>query len=481
MEKNFLERFLKGFASTFLGQVISTLFHFASIMILTREISKVDFGIYTLIIVVSGFLLTISGLGLDLTLVKFMSGTDKMEGKVAFSKILLTRILSFILFTILFVWTAEFFLCIVDKKLMAYIFPISFLFVLWGLRDLFYRILQGLNYFKKYAITQSVSAALRLTLIFYFYLVGNLNLNNLILAEILCVVIVVLIGLIFIPFRRLYMRGSDKLTMKSLFKFSIPIYINNLASFSMTRLNLFIVGAMLNPVSVAYFDVGGKVADALKRASDSFILVFFPQLSNLISKGEKYQAEELITNSIKYAFLLIEIILLFSFLFRVEIITLLFSDKYIESSFVFFMLMINLGFGIVRNILGYSNLAAGFPKIPMKVDLISSAINIGGALLLIPQFGYVGVAYSLIVMNAFAQLAYLFYLKRIGFSIVFLKNIRSIILLSLVIGLYLLVGSESLSVKATCIVIYFTLSWFLNSNFRLFLKSTARFFINHRF
>lgn len=73
MDKSFKRDFIKGSAATSLGTIVSMIFQFVSILIITRQITKEEFGIYVLIIVISTFLDTVSGLALEQSLVKFIS------------------------------------------------------------------------------------------------------------------------------------------------------------------------------------------------------------------------------------------------------------------------------------------------------------------------------------------------------------------------------------------------------------------------
>ncbi|MHA1988401.1 MAG: flippase [Promethearchaeota archaeon] len=480
MDNSFKKKFLKGSVSTIIGQVASMIFHFVSIMILTREISKVDFGIYTLIIVISGMLLILSGLGLDLTLVKFMSGISKEERDSAFSKIFLIKSLSLLFFTILFLLLANILLQFIDKKILNYILSISVLLIFNGYRNFFYRVLQGLNYFKKYAISQISSAVVRFVLIVYYYFQNDLTIDNLIFTEILSSFSVVFLGIFFIPFRQMFRWKSDEVKTKTIINFSFPIYINDLSSFTMNRLNLFIVGALMNPISVAYYDVANKIPEALKKISDSFTLVFFPSLSNLISQKKKVSAQELINKSINIILLILTFGILISFLFRDEIITILFSEKYLEASPVFILLMINLALNITKNILGYSNLAAGYPKVPMKVNLVSGIISVTGAILLIPQFGYIGAAYSLLIMNIFAQSAYLYYLKKISLNIEVAEYLKPLVLLFITVGIFLFISGDSYILRMITITIFILANWIFIPEFKLVTRSAINIILKYK-
>ena len=70
MDKEFKKNILKSSASTSIGTITSMVFQFLSVMIMTRYVTKEDFGIYVLIIVAVNFFNLLGGLGLELTMVK---------------------------------------------------------------------------------------------------------------------------------------------------------------------------------------------------------------------------------------------------------------------------------------------------------------------------------------------------------------------------------------------------------------------------
>ncbi|MCZ7616681.1 MAG: oligosaccharide flippase family protein [Ignavibacteriaceae bacterium] len=73
MDKSFKRDFIKGSAAASMGTVVAMVFQFLSIVIITRYVTKEEFGIYVLIIVISTFIDTVSSLALEQSLVKFIS------------------------------------------------------------------------------------------------------------------------------------------------------------------------------------------------------------------------------------------------------------------------------------------------------------------------------------------------------------------------------------------------------------------------
>ena len=84
MKNPFIKNFLKGSIATSMGSVSSILFQFISIMIITRHISKEEFGLYVLAVVIVSIFNLLSGLGLEIGIVKFISSSSNHEEKESY-------------------------------------------------------------------------------------------------------------------------------------------------------------------------------------------------------------------------------------------------------------------------------------------------------------------------------------------------------------------------------------------------------------
>lgn len=79
---SFCNRFLKGFLSSSTGTAATVLIHFFSIVFIVKQAPVEDFGLYMLLLALVHGLRILAGLGLDLTLVKFIS-SEKSENNRA--------------------------------------------------------------------------------------------------------------------------------------------------------------------------------------------------------------------------------------------------------------------------------------------------------------------------------------------------------------------------------------------------------------
>ena len=121
MDKRFTSNLLKGLASTSFGSMVTISFHFVSILLMTRSVPKDVLGMYFLTLAVVTFLTIISGLGLDLTLSKFVSGLESHLQKDTIASTVVVRFISVTTVGLIFYTAGWFILPAFDARLSDYI------------------------------------------------------------------------------------------------------------------------------------------------------------------------------------------------------------------------------------------------------------------------------------------------------------------------------------------------------------------------
>jgi O-antigen/teichoic acid export membrane protein len=479
MELQFKKNILKGSAATSIGTISGMVFQFLTIMILTRFVSKDDFGLYALIIVIVNMFNLLGGLGVELTMVKFIASESAGESQDVLLPVLLLRAFGSIIFTIVFIITGRFILQLFDDRIYQYVWYILTIFILANYRDLFYNLMQGLHQFKQYSIVNVTSSVFRVLLVFIFVLFTKLDIRILLIIELLATLQPLIHQLFVIPFKKYLMVKPTLETYKRVINFSIPLYLNNLIVFINGRMNIFIIGAYLNPAAIANFDVASKVPVALKKIFQSFIIVYFPNLAKLFSSGDRKTAVNLIGKAMSIFSVVITLLVIFSFLFRHELTLLLFSEKYVEVSLAFSLLILNFFIRGLGDLMGYPFVPAGHPSVPTRINAIASVISVGLSFLFIPVYGYMGAVYALLIMNIFSSI--LFYRFLIKHKInpgpkLFLKPI----LLILVVPISFLFGEEiSFVLNILLFIICLILGWLISDEFRSAFKFVISFL--HKF
>ena len=240
MSRDFIVKLIKGSASTSIGTFASVLFHFFSIMVMTRYAEKEVFGIYVLILVIVHCLKIIGSLGLDLTMVKLISeDAGNQQAKKPLFEILASRVILLAGLSLIVYATGHLVLPFFDGRIADYLLYIPIMFCLASLRELFFFLLQGLQYFRKYAVVQTASAVFKFILVLLFANFSELNLANLIYIELMMLLGSFLHQLLVIPLRAHIDFRFDRSAFNNIIRFSLPLYANNILTFVYGRINIF--------------------------------------------------------------------------------------------------------------------------------------------------------------------------------------------------------------------------------------------------
>jgi O-antigen/teichoic acid export membrane protein len=325
-----------------------------------------------------------------------------------------------------------------------------------------------------------LSAVTRVIVLMVFR--DRLSLQGLLYIEIISQLIEVFLQLFFTRplLLSLSPRNIKTESVRNLARFSVPLYSNNMLTLLYDRSSTFLIGALLNPISVAAFEVALKIPDGFMRLFSSFIVVYFPSLSGLFAKGNWNDAHRMMKSSLVLLSTGIVFLVLVSFLFAKEIVLALFSKEYLEVSLAFAFLMLNFCLRAISNILGYSLVAAGHASAPIKANIVASIVNIIGSLLLIKMFGYIGAIYSLLLMNITSQVVYELLLRRVGLAPPLLEYLKPVFLLSVALGFYWLLGTNSILLRLLLIGFYIAGAWWFIEEIKGFSHTAVKYVFSPR-
>jgi O-antigen/teichoic acid export membrane protein len=466
---------IKGSAASSIGTISSMVFQFFTIMIMTRYVSKDDLGIYVLVIVIVNMFNLLGGLGVELTMIKYIASKKREDNQDVLLPVLIIRGFGSLIFSIVFVIIGRLILHLFDDRIYQYIYYILAIFILANYRDLFYNLMQGLHQFKLYSIVNVASSVFRVVLVVIFLFLGQLDIRILLIIEILSTVQPLIHQLFVIPFGKYLRVMPTWQTFKKVINFSIPLYLNNLVDFVNGQMNIFIIGAYLNPASIANFDVARKVPAALGKIFGAFRIVYFPNLVTLFSDGDKKTAVKLIEKSVGIFSISMAILFPFTFLFRHQLTNFLYSARYAEVSVAFALLIFNFFLKGLGNLMGYVFIPAGHPSVPTWINATTSIISIGLTFLFVPKFGYMGAVYALLVVNLIST--FLFYGYLVKYTInpslkFFLKP--SLLFLIAPVSLFIK-GGFSLLINVVLFLIILILSWMMSDE----LKDGVKFLIKY--
>lgn len=412
MNKDFVAKFLKGVASTGIGNLSQVVLGFLGTMIAVRFIPKEQFGLFVLLQVSALFFAALSSFGLEYISVTRLIAVAENAQKAPIAntamcyKILIDVVMSVLILAsrplISYVFKSE------QLSQLLYFIPIFFLSI--SFNQLFLSVLQGFHHYKKMAISQVINSSLKLFLILIFLILLKMDLMGLIYATVFSSTASIIYQYSVLPVKKQIVFNSD--LYWDLFRFGFPLGLNNMLHFVFTKIDRFIIAAMMSPLGIAYYEIASKIPESGGTMHEAFRSVYFPTMSELISRGRRDEAEKLLNNSLRLVSFLSIFAALVATLFQYDIVRILFSVKYLESAPALSLLMVSLSIGLVGNILGTSLVAYGQSDKPVKINIADMVTNVAGNLLMIPIFGFMGAAYSAILSRCATNPLNVFFLKK---------------------------------------------------------------------
>jgi len=461
---SFGKLFLKNSTLSIVGTVLMLAIHFLSLKLLTKEMPVADFGIFTILMIVANGFEVVGALGLSLTLVKTLASGEDAETRTVAGLIVLSRTVAFLCLAIL--------VAALGKPALAYFFNpevaqlvwfLPPLFVLGSFRNTLFAIQQGKKRFVSHATVKVISAMLRLAGILSLVCFAQLGVRELLWVEVLVCVVTILL---LIPGAALseMVLGARKVNREivtEVLEFSAPLYGADVFRYLYNRITVLILGALMLPGSVAIYGIAGKLPESCSRILQSLLVVYFPSVTELISSGRRDEGVRLMNIVLLIMAVLLSAVTLVSFVLQKQIILLLFSDQYLEAAPVLPLIMCGFAFASMTQLMSSTAVASGFSSFPIRVNAISSFVNVGCCLVLIPVWGISGAAWTQIIANFVAVGASWFYLRRSGVTV----DVRGMMVpFVIALGLGGMSGLGSLNEILTCflvLIVYFVLCWCL--------------------
>jgi O-antigen/teichoic acid export membrane protein len=378
------------------GVTISLLF--IETMIASRWLDTFNFGIYILALAVVNFFVMAIDFGFKTAITKLMASSDRERQGNLITNTLIFRLATATLISVII---------LVGRKLLSIIDPtnsltqlaaiIPVMIAVYSFDELLSAMLQGLQLYRHMAIAQITRSILRLGMSIFFLGVLKLGMMSLIYSWLISFGISAIYQYIILPIPKRFSFKTD--ILREILGFGAPIQITRFLWFAAGQIHIFLLSTLSGPVSVAIYGIADKIPSALQRLAESYTAVFFPTVTNLLSKEQRDEALAVINASLRLLSFLGALTALVAILFSQEVIILLFTEKYIRSAFVFGLLVLALHMGMLINLMGYTLTAAGYPGRSLSENILRSTINVGGSYVLIPILGYLGPAIAKIAAS----------------------------------------------------------------------------------
>jgi len=405
-------KFTKDVLITFISRGLQLIIGLLVSVIIARTLGPERNGIYSLAILLPALLVNLMSFGLNSALV-FNIGQKKYSTKeILGANIIYSALISIFAITIGLIFIPFFSDALFPGIAKEYLFLVLSLIPLIAFFSIIENILLGLQKIKKYNFIELIRTFTFLFFIIILLLWFHFGIKAAIFAEALsffvgCVVLF------------LYVKGEigdplflvDKNLFKDTLSYGHKVYLGNIATFLHSKIVVWMINVFLNPLAVGFYSVAAILSDKIQFISQSAGTVLFPKVSSETEKIKVKEFTPLVCRNILFITLLIVLIL---FLFSRWIIVLFYSKRYLESILPFQILLIGT---IARSgyiVITYDLAGRGKPMVNTYVAIGALVSNVLLNIILIPKFGIIGAAWSVVISYVIAFLLELFMYSRIS-------------------------------------------------------------------
>lgn len=187
-------------------------------------------------------------------------------------------------------------------------------------------------------------------------------------------------------------------TLKEMLRYGVPLSISSIIGGFLIQFYAFLMAIYCSDAAVGNYQVATQFATILTFFTIPISTVLFPAFSKINTENENELLQTAFAASIKYASLIIVPAVMVLMVLSKPMVTTLFGEKWTQAPLFLTLYVVNdlfVTFG--SQILGSLFAGLGETKTQMKLSLITLAIGIPLAFILIPSMGIIGLILTTIV------------------------------------------------------------------------------------
>ncbi len=364
-------------------------------IILARWLGAFDLGLYTMVITVQEIAVLVAGFGISVALTKYVAEYQDTKGRLfqIVSSAFIISIIFGLVAGILLYFLSETLAGIFDMPQLAHLLrllavALPFITLLEAELGLF----TGLRTMKNYTYLIMMRSCLMILFTVTFVWLG-FGVEGTVFGIVISMVGGCIFGLYLSrKYLRLTFQGFSQ-NAKELVLFGSQAFGANAVSLIANRADIIMIGYYLTATEVGYYGVAVTISMLFYIIPGAVQRISYPATTEYWYKKDHQSLQEMIDKSMKYsACILLPLGLGFGFFAR-EITTTVFGGEFIYASLPLSILLIaRVIKGATVSPIGAVFSGRGRPDIGLRVDTLSTVLNIGLNIVLIPRFGIVGAA-----------------------------------------------------------------------------------------
>jgi O-antigen/teichoic acid export membrane protein len=470
-----LKKTAKGTAIAFIGLIIFSFLEFVIRVIIARNTSQTDYGIYNIGYVLLTFFIMVAGVGLNSGAPRYIAYfrgicDNKKVDDIIFSSLQLS-LFGGIFFFFFFFLFSDFFTALFHLesspilKIFAVAIPFSVMIEILAAIFIGFGRMHEKVYFR-----DGLASILKFVAVILAIFLGC-TFIEIVTAYVIAIVVATLLFVLYAVKKFSLKRTQDISNVrKELFLFSLPLWTTNILNTIVFYLDTLILGYFTTVETVGLYNAARPITQFLNIFVISLSFIYVPIASQLFAKNNIEEIRKNYVILTKWIFLATIPFFLNTFLFPETIINILFGPAYAQP--VVALTLQILAFGVLVNVMFGPNaptlVVFGRPKLVLIDNFAAGIVYILANLYLVPLYSMIGAALaatlSLCVINVLKSAQIFYYHKIHQVSLNFLKTIiLSGLSLLLIYGIAVFYFNNVISVwtlvvlNSIFIAVYFTL------------------------
>lgn len=383
--------FSKNSIATLFTGILLFFFSFIATIILARVLGPSGKGVYSLILLIPGVMMTFGSFGIDSANVYFIGSKRYKIQDVVSNSLILAILLGFIL--ILIFWGMLHFGSF-QRFIYSNQIPVFYLWmvVLTIPVSLLLNYLRGIICGKgeiiNYNKTRLLEIALQLVAVATLLLIFKKGISGAVSSYVFSIIGAALFTIILVKKITNFHLFLNKKLLKDSAIYGGKVSVANATSFFNYRLDMILIAMFLAPAAVGLYSIAVGIAERLLMIPGALATVLFPKISSLSG----LEANNFTPKVARHTFSIMIIASLLLAIFAVPLIKIVFGSAFSPSVLPLLILLPGIiAFGL-GGVLAADLSGRGKPEIAIYSSLACLIVNISLNILLIPKLGISGAA-----------------------------------------------------------------------------------------
>jgi len=385
--------FSKDSLISFFTAILVFIFSFVTLIILARVLGPTGKGIYSLILLIPGLLLTFGSFGIESANVYFIGSRKYKIQDVVSNSLFLAFLLGLILILIFWIISQlSFFQKFISSNqiLPFYLWLVVLIIPISLLSSFFRNILRGKGEITNYNKIRILESTILLLAVIIFLLILKRNIFGAVFSYVLAGIGAGLFSIFLIKKIAKLRFSLNKNLLKDSASYGGKVYLANAMSFLNYRLDMLLIAMFLAPAAIGLYSIAVGMAEKLFMMSGTLAIVLFPKISSLSS----LEANTLTPKVARHTFFIMIIVSLLLTILAAPLIKIFFGPAFLPSVLPLLILLPGIiAFG-VGGVLAADLGGRGRPEFAIYSSLACIIVNVILNIILIPRWGISGAAFA---------------------------------------------------------------------------------------